>query len=81
MADTTAPFSHPAGDVLSGFITPEVLAALLGISGRTLARWHAQRIGPARCKVGKLILYRTQAVRDWMAAQEREPQRRERRRR
>jgi hypothetical protein len=58
--------------VLKGFMTPDVLAAQLGISGRTLARWHAQRVGPARCTVGKLILYRDEAVREWLTGLERE---------
>lgn len=68
-------------DVLAQFTSPDSLASSLGISRRTLARWHAQRIGPARCKVGKLILYRIQAVQDWMVAQEHDPHERGRRRR
>lgn len=60
-----------AGAVLKGFMTPDELANQLSISRRTLARWHAQRVGPARCVVGKLILYRHEAVRDWLAALER----------
>lgn len=58
--------------LLDGFISPEALAEQLGISLRTLARWHAQRKGPARCTVGKLILYRIAAVRDWLAGLERD---------
>ncbi|AWJ94825.1 DNA-binding protein (plasmid) [Azospirillum baldaniorum] len=55
------------------YLTPDALAAMLGISERTLQRWHAARRGPARCKVGKLIRYRIEAVRDWLAANEERP--------
>lgn len=57
--------------LLSGFLTPEQLALHLGVSLRTLARWRARRIGPARCVVGKLILYRTETIRDWLSNLER----------
>ena len=81
MSVTSDHSSLPAGDVLAGFLTPHDLATQLGISQRTLARWHAKRVGPARCAVGKLILYRVEAVRDWLGRQEREAPNRERRRR
>ncbi len=80
MSASTQP-SPVAANVLANFITPEDLAASLGISRRTLARWHAKRIGPARCVVGKLILYRDDTVRDWLAAMEQEQPERGRRRR
>jgi excisionase family DNA binding protein len=35
---------------------------LLGVSTRTLSRWHALRVGPARCKIGRKVLYRREAV-------------------
>ncbi len=68
-------------DALAGFMTPDDLATALGISRRTLARWHARRAGPARCVAGKLILYRVGAVRDWLAGLERDPPARSRLRR
>ena len=55
------------------YFTPEQLAEELGISMRTLMRWHAERRGPPRCAVGKLILYRVAAVHDWLASQESDP--------
>jgi hypothetical protein len=55
---------------LGEYVTPEQLAQHLGKSTRTLARWHARRIGPPRCSVGKLILYRVAAVRTWLAERE-----------
>ena len=55
---------------LGEYVTPDQLAQHLGVSVRTLSRWHARRIGPPRCSVGKLILYRFTAVRAWMADRE-----------
>lgn len=77
-SETTPEFER---GLLAGFMTAQELARQLGISCRTLARWHAMRIGPARCAVGKLILYRTEAVRDWLASREQGPERKSRRRR
>jgi hypothetical protein len=70
-------FSAP---VLVGFLTPRQLASQLGVSERTLARMHASRRGPPRCALGKLILYREQTVREWLASLESEPVRRHGRR-
>lgn len=70
-----------AAEALAGFVTPDDLALTLGISQRTLARWHARRIGPARCVVGRLVLYRVDAVRDWLSGLERAPPGRHRPRR
>jgi hypothetical protein len=58
---------------LGEYVTPNQLAQSIGVSVRTLSRWHAQRIGPPRCSVGKLILYRVPAVRAWMAEREFNP--------
>src|SRR4051812_32424743 len=63
-------FSLDEGRALGDYVTPEQLSKHLGISVRTLSRWHARRIGPPRCSVGKLILYRVTAVRIWMAERE-----------
>lgn len=79
-ASTDVPFAASAS-VLAGFLTPDDLATQLGISRRTLARWHAGRVGPPRCTMGKLILYRIETVRDWLAGQERGPPDRMRKRR
>ena len=58
------------GGTLAGFLTPEQLSKQLGISTRTLSRWHAMRVGPPRCGFGKLIRYRADAVREWFASKE-----------
>ena len=60
------PTIHNPGGLLDGYLTPAQLAEQLGVSLRTLSRWHAQRIGPRRVTNGRLILYRTDAVREWL---------------
>lgn len=52
--------------------TPEV-AEILNVSERTLSRWHAQRVGPPRCKLGRSVLYRQSALADWIQANETQP--------
>ena len=54
---------------------PAEVAALLGVSLRTLSRWHALRVGPARCKVGRTVLYRKNAVESWLVQNETHPTR------
>ncbi|GGD19440.1 helix-turn-helix transcriptional regulator [Sinisalibacter lacisalsi] len=54
-------------------LKPSEVGALLGVSLRTLNRWHARRVGPARCKVGRTVLYRKEAVDAWLARNETQP--------
>lgn len=54
-------------------LKPTAVAELLGISQRTLSRWHALRVGPARCKVGRTVLYRRDAIETWLEANETQP--------
>jgi excisionase family DNA binding protein len=54
-------------------MTPVEVVALLGVSRRTLSRWHAQRVGPARCKVGRTVLYRKSAIDAWLEKNETHP--------
>ncbi|WP_299791691.1 helix-turn-helix domain-containing protein [uncultured Marivita sp.] len=49
-------------------------AYLLGVSKRTLARWHTIRKGPARIAVGRKVIYRIDAILDWLKANETRPQ-------
>ncbi|MBI4968213.1 MAG: helix-turn-helix domain-containing protein [Rhodospirillales bacterium] len=62
--------NHVSGGLLDGYLTPAQLAEQLGVSLRTLSRWHAQRIGPRRVTNGRLILYRADAVREWLDSSE-----------
>lgn len=54
-------------------LKPKTVAELLGVSRRTLSRWHALRVGPPRCKIGRTVLYRKDAVDQWLAKHETQP--------
>lgn len=50
--------------------TPDKTAEDLGITRRTLDRWHARRIGPPRIKIGNKVWYRREAVSEWLQLNE-----------
>ena len=62
-------------DTINTHMKPAEVAAFLGVSLRTLSRWHALRLGPARCKVGRTVLYRRKAVESWLTQNETQPTR------
>jgi hypothetical protein len=62
--------SDSVPSVLEGYITEADLARQLNRSVRTLQRLAARRIGPPRTKVGRLIFYNIEHVRDWLLQQE-----------
>ncbi len=70
----TVPRSVDRGEVQLGdkrYVTAEKLADTLGVTPRTLARWHAVRKGPPKIKVGgKLILYDLTRLPEWLESQE-----------
>jgi Homeodomain-like domain len=39
--------------ILAGYLTPKDLAQALGVSERTVARWHRFREGPPRVEIGR----------------------------
>lgn len=57
-------------DILSDYMTEEQAAAALRKSVRTLRRWHTLREGPPRTLLGREILYRRDAVREWIRSRE-----------
>ena len=61
--------------LLDGYMTPAEVAAQLGITPRTLERWHNQRVGPPRVRLGRKVLYRHQAVVEWITKNETVPAR------
>jgi transcriptional regulator with XRE-family HTH domain len=71
MAETT-PKTPPeaASGVLDGWLSREELGAQLGLSPSTLKRWEGSRTGPPCVRVGRRIVYRLEAVRDWLREQE-----------
>ncbi len=66
------PKPPPHAQFLSGFVTEAECADELGISRRTLKRWHRLREGPPRTLVGNKIKYRRSSVAAWLIKQERE---------
>ena len=60
----------PAGSILGEYIEAPELSRDLGISKRTLDRWHRQRMGPPRTVIGRTILYRRTAVQEWLRSRE-----------
>lgn len=59
--------------VPSHYLTQSELADVLGVSERTLNRWHSLRQGPPRCKIGRVIRYRADSVAQWMVSHEVQP--------
>jgi predicted DNA-binding transcriptional regulator AlpA len=58
---------------LDGHISRQRLAQLTGRSERFWYRLDLERRGPPVTRLGKSVLYRVQAVRDWLEAQEQRP--------
>jgi DNA-binding transcriptional MerR regulator len=56
--------------VLDGWMTRPEMAAEIGISVDTLARWETRRIGPPCVRIGRKVYYRVEAFRDWLREQE-----------
>ena len=71
MTETT-PTDPPvaASGVLDGWLSREELGAQLGLSPSTLKRWEGSRTGPPCVRVGRRIVYRLEAVREWLRDQE-----------
>lgn len=59
----------PPGGLLEGWMTQPELAAELGVSAVTVRRWGLPFI-----RIGNKTLYRREAVRKWLLAQERKPE-------
>jgi hypothetical protein len=52
------------------YVTDRRLANLLNVTTRTLARWNAARVGPAKISIGKTVLYDVAKLPDWLASRE-----------
>jgi len=61
------------------YLTPAQLALELGVSERTLHRWHTERVGAPRICIGKKVLYKRASVLAWLSAREEQPARKGRR--
>jgi hypothetical protein len=61
---------NKAATILSDYFIEDELAAALGVTTRTLRRWHALGEGPPRTKIGCRIYYRRSSVERWLASRE-----------
>ena len=56
--------------LLTGWLNRTDLARELTLSVDTLQRWETRRVGPPCVRVGRKVLYRMEAVREWLRDQE-----------
>lgn len=56
--------------LLDDWMPRRELAGIIGVSADTLKRWETRRIGPPCIRIGRKVLYRRGAVRDWLLDQE-----------
>ena len=56
--------------LLTGWLNRTDLARELTLSVDTLQRWETRRMGPPCVRVGRKVIYRMEAVRDWLREQE-----------
>src|ERR1700686_3642557 len=52
--------------ILAGYLTQKDLAKALGVTERTIARWHHFREGPPRVEFGRKVFYRLESVKVWL---------------
>ncbi|TXN72856.1 helix-turn-helix domain-containing protein [Methylobacterium sp. WL6] len=57
-------------DLFAELVDRTAAAELLGVSPRTLDRWHLLREGPPRILVGRQVRYRVSALEAWLLAHE-----------
>ncbi|WIE79259.1 helix-turn-helix domain-containing protein [Curtobacterium sp. MCSS17_016] len=55
---------------LNDLLTPDALAAQLHTTTRNLREWRSTGRGPRFVRVGRLPLYRLEAVEEWLREQE-----------
>jgi hypothetical protein len=59
--------------LLDGWLSRTQIAQEIGVSADTLARWETRRIGPPCVRIGRKVLYRAEAFREWLVSRERHP--------
>lgn len=57
--------------LLNGWLTRAEVAAEIGVSIDTLQRWESARVGPPSVRLGRKVLYRADAFREWLVSRER----------
>jgi predicted DNA-binding transcriptional regulator AlpA len=56
--------------LLTGWLSRAQVASEIGVSVDTLARWETRRIGPPSVRIGRKVLYRAEAFREWLVSRE-----------
>ncbi len=56
--------------ILAEYLTPKQLAKELGVSLRTVERWHQFRHDPPRVALGRMRLYRLESIKAWLIQSE-----------
>ena len=59
--------------ILADYLAETELAAELKKSLRTLQVWRQRRQGPPWTRIGETIVYRREAVLEWLRSQEQQP--------
>jgi hypothetical protein len=65
--------SPEPASLLGGWLSRAQVAAEIGVSVDTLQRWETRRIGPPCVRIGRKVLYRADAFREWLISRERGP--------
>lgn len=71
MDDQRAESAAGTAPLLIGWLTRAQVASEIGVSVDTLARWETRRIGPPCVRMGRKVLYRADAFREWLISRER----------
>ncbi|MEX4007684.1 hypothetical protein [Neoaquamicrobium sediminum] len=59
-----------AVNILEGYAKRNELAAAIGVTERTIARWTDQPNGLPVTKIGNRVFYRLESARNWIAERE-----------
>jgi hypothetical protein len=77
MAERSAPMTDAGPTIaaenplaVAGYLTEGEAAAQLGVAARTLRLWRQQRQGPPFLRLGQRILYRREAITEWLRSME-----------
>jgi predicted site-specific integrase-resolvase len=63
--------SQESKPLLDDYMSPNELAAQLGICSRTLVRWHLLGVAPPKTTVGRKVYYKRSSVAAWLDGRER----------
>ena len=64
------PVDGTLDDGLVDLTTKEQAAEILGVSPRTLDRWHRLQMGPPRINIGRQVRYRPSTIKRWLVERE-----------